>query len=86
VGAEKIQAYIEQKLGIKEGETTTDGLFTLKMMECLGGCGYGPLFQIGKNFYQNLDERKVDEILAGCRQGTIPTTVEAIGTIESLTF
>jgi NADH-quinone oxidoreductase subunit E len=46
VGAEKIQEHIENTLGIKEGETTPDGMFTLKTMECLGGCGYGPLLQI----------------------------------------
>jgi NADH-quinone oxidoreductase subunit E len=76
-GGEAILEYLKSKLGIKEEETTPDGLFTLKMMECLGGCGYAPLFQIGPIFYQNLTEEKVDALLADCRAGKIPTTVEA---------
>ena len=71
VGGERILEYIKATLGIAEEETTADGMFTLKMMECLGGCGYGPLFQIGPVFYQNLTEAKVDEILADCRSGKI---------------
>lgn len=68
VGAEKIQEHIENTLGIKEGETTADGLFTLKTMECLGGCGYGPLLQILETFHENLTPEKVDALIADCRQ------------------
>ena len=68
VGAEKIQEHIEHTLGIKEGETTADGLFTLKTMECLGGCGYGPLLQILETFHENLTPEKVDALIADCRQ------------------
>jgi NADH-quinone oxidoreductase subunit E len=63
-GAEKLIAWLESKLGIKVGETTNDGLFTLKTVECLGACGYAPMFQIGETYYENLTESKVDEILA----------------------
>lgn len=62
-GSEKILAYIEKKLNLKVGETTADKLFTLKTVECLGACGYAPMFQIGEQFYENLTEEKVDEIL-----------------------
>lgn len=62
-GAEKIVAYIENKLGIKDGETTADGLFTLKTVECLGACGYAPMLQAGEKFHEHLTEAKVDEII-----------------------
>lgn len=67
VGAERIADYISQKLGIKDGETTPDGMFTLKPMECLGACGYGPVLQILEKFYEHLTEDKIDEIIAECR-------------------
>ncbi len=62
-GAEKIVEYIEKKLNIKVGETTADKMFTLKTVECLGACGYAPMFQIGETYYEHLTEEKVDEIL-----------------------
>lgn len=62
-GAEKIVAYIENKLGIKDGETTSDGLFTLKTVECLGACGYAPMLQAGEKFHEHLTEAKVDELI-----------------------
>ncbi len=68
VGAEKIIRHIEESLSIKSGETTEDGMFTLKTVECLGACGYGPMFQVGEQFYENLDEEKVDKLLAEFRQ------------------
>jgi NADH-quinone oxidoreductase subunit E len=62
-GAEKIVSYIENKLGIKDGETTADGLFTLKTLECLGACGYAPMLQAGEKFHEHLTEAKVDELI-----------------------
>ena len=62
-GAEKMISYIEKKLNIKVGETTTDKMFTLKTVECLGACGYAPMFQIGETFYEHLTEEKIDTIL-----------------------
>ncbi|MBC8047950.1 MAG: NAD(P)H-dependent oxidoreductase subunit E, partial [Fimbriimonadaceae bacterium] len=67
-GAEKIIAYIEKKLNIKVGETTPDKMFTLKTVECLGACGYAPMFQIGEKFYEHLTEEKVDAILEGLKK------------------
>ena len=65
VGAEKIMDYIEQKLGVKEGEVTPDGLFSWRGVECLAACGYGPVLQIGPEytFYENLTERSVDTLI-----------------------
>lgn len=62
-GAEDIVKYIEKKLGIKPGETTKDGMFTLKMAECLGSCGTAPMMQCGASFHENLTYEKVDQII-----------------------
>lgn len=66
-GSDDIIAYIKTKLDIKVGETTADGLFTLKTVECLGACGYAPMMQMGIDYREHLTEAKVDEIIAACR-------------------
>ncbi len=62
-GCDDIMDYIKQKLGISEGETTTDGLFTLKPAECLGACGYAPMMQLGKTYREHLTKEKVDKLI-----------------------
>ena len=62
MGAEKMITYIETKLGIKKGETTADGMFTLKGVECLASCGSAPMMQVGEYYYENLTEEKVDKL------------------------
>ena len=66
-GSDDIIKYINDKLGIKPGETTGDGMFTLKTVECLGACGYAPMMQLGKNFREHLTREKVDAIIEECR-------------------
>ena len=66
-GSDNIIEYIKQKLGIEVGETTADGLFTLKTVECLGACGYAPMMQLGKFYKEHLTREKVDQIIAECR-------------------
>jgi len=66
-GSDKIISHIKNKLGIKEGETTEDGLFTLKPAECLGACGYAPMMQLGKHYREHLTIEKVDAILEELR-------------------
>ena len=66
-GSDDIVKYIYEKLGIKPGETTADGMFTLKTVECLGACGYAPMMQMGKNYREHLTKEKVDAIIAECR-------------------
>jgi len=61
-GAEKMITYIEDKLGIKKGETTADGMFTLKGVECLASCGSAPMMQVGEYYYENLTEEKIDKL------------------------
>ncbi|MBD0366331.1 MAG: NADH-quinone oxidoreductase subunit NuoE [Flavisolibacter sp.] len=67
-GSDEIIEYIKQRLGIKVGETTKDGLFTLKTVECLGACGYAPMMQLGKYYKEHLTEEKVDAIIDECRR------------------
>jgi len=71
-GSHEIIQYIEEKLGIKPGETTADGLFTLKPAECLGACGYAPMMQLGKHYREHLTKEKVDELIERCKAGTEP--------------
>lgn len=71
VGSDELIQHIEQKLEISVGETTSDGLFTLKTVECLGGCGYGPLLQCRNKFHEQLNIEKVDALIEQYRNGEI---------------
>ncbi len=70
-GSDKIIEYIEKKLHIQVGETTKDGLFSLKTVECLGACGYAPMMQLGKTYQEHLTPEKVDLIIEECRKKVI---------------
>lgn len=65
-GSDSIINYIQEKLNIAIGETTADGLFTLKVVECLGACGYAPMMQLGKTYREHLTKEKVDQIIEEC--------------------
>ena len=65
-GSDNIISYIQEKLGIGIGETTNDGLFTLKVVECLGACGYAPMMQFGKTYREHLTKEKIDKIIEEC--------------------
>ncbi|HMJ47409.1 MAG TPA: NAD(P)H-dependent oxidoreductase subunit E [Ferruginibacter sp.] len=69
-GSDQIIDYIKEKLQIGIGETTADGLFTLKSVECLGACGYAPMMQLGKAFREHLTKEKVDSIIEELRSST----------------
>ena len=62
-GSDDIVEHFEKKLGIKVGETTSDGMFTLKTVECLGSCGTAPMLQCGAEYYENLTTEKVDTLI-----------------------
>jgi NADH-quinone oxidoreductase subunit E len=70
-GSDAIIKYIGDKLGIKPGETTSDGMFTLKTVECLAACGYAPMMQFGKTYREHLTKEKVDQIIDECRQNAV---------------
>src|SRR3954470_8954835 len=67
-GSDNIIEYIKSKLGISVGDTTKDGLFTLKTVECLGACGYAPMMQLGKYYKEHLTPEKVDQLIGECRR------------------
>ena len=66
-GAKEILGGFDRRLGVKPRETTPDGKVTLKEVECLAACCGAPMFQIDKNYYENLTPQKVDEILGGLK-------------------
>jgi NADH-quinone oxidoreductase subunit E len=66
-GAGEVFDYISEKLGVKAGETTADGKFTLMKVECLGACGNAPMMQINEDYYEDLTPEKVDRILDGLK-------------------
>ncbi len=63
LGSDSLTQHLSRGLGIKPGETTPDGRFTLLEVECLGGCGAAPVMQVGDRLFENLTEGKVDAIL-----------------------
>jgi NADH-quinone oxidoreductase subunit E len=67
LGAEDIVKHLEKKLNIKVGETTKDGMFTLKTVECLGSCGTAPMLMCGAQFHENLTIEKVDQLVQDLR-------------------
>ena len=64
-GSDRIVEYLEKKLGLKLGQSSADGKYTLKEVECLGACGGAPMFQIGNKYYENLTPELIDSILDG---------------------
>ena len=68
-GSEMIEKAITEELGISDGETTPDGLFTLKNVACLGCCSLSPVMMINEETYGSLNPRKVKEILKELKEG-----------------
>lgn len=71
-GSEEIKATIEDHLGIQNNETTEDGLFTLREVECLGACSNAPMVQLNDDFYENLTPETTRALLDACAAGTPP--------------
>jgi NADH-quinone oxidoreductase E subunit len=63
MGADRLFRHLEHTLGVGHGETTPDGRFTLRRVECLAACGGGPCMQVNFDYHENLDEKKVDALL-----------------------
>jgi NADH-quinone oxidoreductase subunit E len=64
MGGEEVYAHLKQQINVETGGTSPDGKFTLKEVECLAACGWGPCFQIREKYYTHLNNQKVDEIIA----------------------
>ena len=62
-GAERVIAALSQRLGIKPGETTPDGRFTLSTVECLGSCGTAPVVMVNDTYHENVGADTVDALL-----------------------
>ncbi len=81
-GAEHIVDYLKQKLGVDLNQTTPDGLFTIKEVECLASCGSGPVLQVGECYVENLTDQRVDSMLAALKSGELsdnePTPAHSI--------
>lgn len=70
-GAEDLMEYTCNKLGVKEGEVTPDGLFQIKGVECLGACGYAPMLQLGDFYHEFLTPEKMDTLIEDCKSGKV---------------
>jgi NADH-quinone oxidoreductase subunit E len=62
-GADQLIEHLQRKLGIGVGESTADGRFTLRTVECLASCGTAPAMQVNRSYHENLDEAALDRIL-----------------------
>ena len=69
---EKIQQHLEEKYGLKVGEVTQDGEFSLELVECLGSCGTAPVMRVNDAYLENLTTEKVDQIMEDCKAGKEP--------------
>jgi NADH-quinone oxidoreductase subunit E len=70
-GVEKLMDYTCEKLGVKVGEPTKDGLFEVRGVECLGACGYAPMMQLGDFYKEHLTEEKIDQLVSDCKEGKV---------------
>jgi NADH-quinone oxidoreductase subunit E len=66
-GAERLIDHLSNKLGIKPGETTPDGRFTLGTAECLGSCGTAPVIVVNNTYHENMSLEKIDQLLGGLK-------------------
>ena len=69
-GGEEVLQHIKDYLQIETGETTPDGMFTLKEVECLGACGSGPSMQVNTEFYEHMTSKQVEKVIADLRNKT----------------
>lgn len=63
LGAEKLVDFLENKYGVKPNGTSQDSRFSLVIMECIGACGTAPAMLVNADFYDNLSEQRIEEIL-----------------------
>jgi len=70
-GVENLMDYTCNKLGVKVGEITHDGMFEVRGVECLGACGYAPMMQLGDFYQEHLNEEKIDQLIVDCRENKI---------------
>jgi NADH dehydrogenase (ubiquinone) flavoprotein 2 len=71
-GSEDIKKAITEHVGIKNGETSKDGLFTLLEVECLGACANAPMLQLNDDYYECLSVETTKQLLDACKAGSPP--------------
>lgn len=71
-GCEDLQALVEEKIGIKPGEKTEDGLFSFELVECLGSCGTAPVMRMDNRYFENLSADKLERAIQACKEGRDP--------------
>lgn len=64
-GSDQVVDHLKKRLGIDFNQTTEDGKFTLREVECLAACAGAPMMLVGHDYYEHLDEKKIDLILEG---------------------
>lgn len=82
-GSDNIKKACQDKLGIEVGQTTSDGIFTLSEVECLGACVNAPIVQINDDYYEDLDPEIMQQILADLRAGKAIRPGSQIGRVGS---
>lgn len=69
--AEDMMDYACEKLGVKPGQVTSDGMFSVVGVQCLGACGYAPMMQVGDFYHEHLNKEKIDTLIEDCKVGKI---------------
>jgi NADH-quinone oxidoreductase subunit E len=82
-GGKAIQDHLESRLGCSAGHTSSDGKFTLLKAECLAACGQAPMVQINDNYYEDLDVRRLDQILDTCASEGSEAAATKFGTFAT---
>lgn len=68
--AEQLMQHLESRLQISRGDTTADGMFSLTTVECLGSCDTAPVMMVNRDYHENLNEQRIDELLDRLKQQT----------------
>src|SRR2546428_13864434 len=84
-GGEELLEHCEQKLGVGNKGTTSDGLFSVEEVECIGACSWAPAVQVNYDFHENLTPEKMDGVLEEYRRKATQQAIESLrdGIIES---
>lgn len=68
LGSDSLFNHLKKKLEIEEGETSRDGMFTLKKVDCIGACALAPIIMVNDNYYTNIEEEELDQIIEECKK------------------
>jgi NADH-quinone oxidoreductase subunit E len=71
-GSEPMIARLELKLGVRPGEVTEDGNYSLELVECLGSCGTAPVIRVNDTYYEDMTMESLDRVITACQEGRDP--------------